>query len=188
MNIQKINWKLNFTNAATAKPEDFFRIFNTWIPDSPEIFIDVADYRHVQDGPLTLLAGYHADFVLDHGDRELGFLYCRKSAMEGDNAQKIKQTLKDFLKGCERLTADATFGGKLAFETDSLVFTINDRALVPNTKESFDAIKPLLQDIGNKIYGSADLVPDSDSRRRFSVRIVGKNAPDLSAMIASVAK
>ncbi len=188
MNIQKINWKLNFKNPEAAKPADFFKVLNKWIPDSPEIFIDVADYRHVQDGPWTLLAGYHADFVLDHGDRKLGFLYSQKSAMEGDNTQKIVSTLVDFLKGCDRLLKDPLFSGKLSFDTSSLEFIVNDRALVPNNKESFEMVKPLLQSIAEKIYGNANLIQDANPRRRFSIHIAGKKNPGLDEIIASVSR
>ncbi|MDO8519527.1 MAG: hypothetical protein Q7T11_05130 [Deltaproteobacteria bacterium] len=176
MNLQKIHWKAFFQNPAEAHPDDFFKIFNTWIPDSPEIFVDVADYQHVHDGPVTFLAGHYVDYALDDTDSRRGFLYARKQPMVGTNAAKIEESFKAFVTSCQRLVADPLFEGKLSFKTDESLFIVNDRATAPNTAETFQAILPDLEKYFSKILGVGQftLHHRADPKQRFSVVISSK--------------
>ena len=176
MHLQKIHWKIYFKDPSEARPDDFFRVFNTWIPDSPEIFIDVADYQHVHDGPITLLAGHYADLMLDDTDRRRGFLYARKQPMEGNNAAKISESFKAFTKACRRLSDDPLFEGGLSFKTDEILFTINDRALAPNTSATFQGVKPDLETFFSALLGKGNftLIHQDDPKQRFSVIISAK--------------
>lgn len=182
MNLQKIHWKLYFKNPGAAKPADFFKVFNTWIPNSPEIFIDVADYQHVHDGPWTLLVGHILDYALDHSDRRLGFLYNRKKPMDGSTAEKLANSLRDFLKACLRLEQDPIFSGKLSLATHELLFLINDRAIAPNTTDTFNAIRPELRTLCDRVYGKGayTLSHRDPPKQRFSIAIRAKQAPSLA--------
>lgn len=185
MNLQKINWKICFKDAVTAKPDLFFKVFNTWIPGSPEIFVDVADYQHVHDGPLVLLAGHYVDYALDATDRRLGLLYSRKQAMEGASGEKVRLSLLDLLKATQRLEEDPAFGGTLKFTTNELLLIVNDRALTPNTPASFSELKPILQEILSKTFGSKEFNLEhlSHPKQRFSVKINSKHESNLKEMI-----
>ncbi|MBI2340141.1 MAG: hypothetical protein HYU99_07250 [Deltaproteobacteria bacterium] len=190
MNLQKINWKIYFKNPeaacrVAAKPDIFFKVFNSWIPNSPEIFVDVADYKHVHDGPLILLAGYYADYALDLTSRRLGFLYSRKQPMEGSAKEKIKLSLLEILKAADRLENDPAFEGKLKFATNEFLFIINDRALAPNTPETFTGIKPVLQDVLSKALENKEFNLEhlSNPKQRFSVKMTAKREAGLKEMI-----
>ncbi len=189
MNLQKINWKIFFKDPASAKPDDFFRVFNTWIPDSPEIFIDVADYQHVHDGPITLLVGHYADFALDDSDRKRGLLYSRKRVEEGSNHEKLKRSLAATLKGAERLEKDPVFGGKISFKTSELQLIVNDRALAPNTSQTFQSFKPELDKFCISIFGMGgySLEHLSNPKQRFSIRIKSQKDLGVSALLANIA-
>src|SRR5690606_15524340 len=65
MNLQNIQWKLHLDESTVGNPHDWFKAFGTWIPDSPEVFVDVADYSHVQDGPVIFLSGHNECYSLD---------------------------------------------------------------------------------------------------------------------------
>ena len=57
--LQRINIKFFLAADAELSPAEAFRVFNTWIPTTPdEVLIDVADYSHVPEGPVTLLVGH----------------------------------------------------------------------------------------------------------------------------------
>ena len=59
--LQRINVKLYLEDPTALSAKETFRIFNSWIPTTPdEVLIDVADYSHVPDGPVTLLVGHDA--------------------------------------------------------------------------------------------------------------------------------
>ncbi len=64
-------------------------IFHRWIQDHvcPELLIDVADYRHVPNGPGVMLIGHEANYSLDMTKGRLGLLYNRKQA--GGGPRKI---------------------------------------------------------------------------------------------------
>ena len=192
MNSHKINWKLYFKNPESAKPEAFFKVFNTWIPNSPEVFVDVADYAHINDGPKILLYGHYVDYALDEMDRRLGFLYSKKRDVAGEENlaplnERLKTTLSEFLKSCQRLTSDQGLAG-LQFKTNELLFIINDRALAPNTVETFNQVKPALTQILDKIYGAGgfELKHISEPKKRFAVQIIAKKEPSLSEIISKV--
>lgn len=169
MNIQKINWKINFKNPQDIVPLDFVKVFNRWIPNSPEIFIDVADYKHVADGPWILLAGYHTDYALDNADKKLGFLMNQKSAMMGNNQSKLKDTFCSYIKHALALLKDDIFQGKTKLDLTQVEFTVNDRGLVPNTTESYKALSEELNAFSTQFLNGATLKHHDDKRRRFSV-------------------
>lgn len=171
MNLQKLNWKLFFKNPEAVKPHDFFKVFNQWIPDSPEIFIDVADYEHVQDGPITFLAGYHADYVLDHTDHKYGLMMNQKTPLEGTNEEKVASTLKSFLKRAAQLVQNPLLKG-LNFDLSQIQLVINDRALVPNEATSQKALVPLLEKALKPLVGDGlTFTRDENPRVRFNLTV-----------------
>lgn len=171
MNIQKINWKFNFKNPEAIHLHDFLVMFNGWIPESPEIFIDVADYGHVHDGPLMLLAGHFVDYVLDDTDRTRGFLYNRKGVIPGSsNAEIIKNSLKEFVTTCDRLQKAQK---ELKLDTTSLIFIVNDRALAPNTPATFAELKNDLEKVLSQAFApqKISLKHRTDPKQRFTVEV-----------------
>ena len=190
MQLQKINWKLFFKNQSAVEPDDFFRLFNSWIADSPEIFVDVADYQHVHDGPVTLLVGHYADFAIDDSDRRRGLLYSQKRGGEGSHGDQLKSSLTALLKGALRLTSDSVFGGKLFFHTNELKLVVNDRALAPNTKETYQLLKPELESLAATLFGAGSytLSLDSNPKQRFSVVIQSPKDPGLSPLLSRLEK
>lgn len=173
MSVEKPNWKLFIANPERVVPGDFFKVFNTWIPNSPEIFVDVADYSHVHDGPLTLLVGHYVDYALDATGRRLGLLYNRKRNAERQAPIDLKTSLRETLAAAKRLLDDPTLKGKLAFKSDELLFMVNDRALAPNTAETFARIKLELDAVCTSLYGKGayTLEQKKDPKQRFQVLI-----------------
>lgn len=180
INLQKIQWKLFFKNPSAIKPDDFFRIFNTWIPNSEEVFVDVADYSHTHDGPVTLLVGHYLDYALDNTDLKLGFLYSHKQPLAGDNQEKLNSTFQRFLQACQRL--------KTEFKTDEIFFQINDRALAPSTPKIFAAIQGELTRFLDAILtpGSYTLEHQKEPKKRFGVLIKIKKNQGIAGLITKI--
>lgn len=177
MNLQKIQWKLFFKKPEEIKPEDFFRIFNLWIPNSEEIFVDVTDYSHTHDGPVTLLVGHYLDYALDNTDLRLGFLYSHKQPLIGNNQEKLSETFKRFLQACQKL--------KIEFKTDEIFFQINDRALAPSTTTSFASIKSDLTHFFDGLFtpNSYTLTPQNNPKKRFGVFIKNNQNQNVTDLI-----
>lgn len=189
--LQKLNWKLFFDTPVTVKSADFFQVFNTWIPDSPEIFVDVASYAHVHDGPLIILVGHYVDYSLDASNRQLGLLYSYKKPMAGTNLTKLTTTLTAALSGSQRLESDPLFAGAVSLRTNELCLIANDRGLVPNTAETYAALEPDLRTLADQLYGKGHAVLSHDSanspKQRFAARITADRMPALTDLIATLA-
>lgn len=181
IDIQKINWKAFIADPAAAEPDLFFKVFNTWIPDSPEIFVDVADYSHTHDGPVTALVGHYEDYWLDSSGGRTGFLYNRRLTMDGSNAEKLATSLRSFLKACRRIEQSPDFKGRIKIRTDEFLFTINDRGFAPNTSETFNSVGPELHKLFSRLFGGDEFSLEhlSNPRQRFEVKIT-VNKPQLT--------
>lgn len=185
MNLQYINWKLHLDNPAEAEPDEFFKVFSSWIPESSEVFIDVADYQHVQDGPVTLLVGHYVNYSLDQTGRRLGLLADYKQPLEGHNGDKLTSTLLGLLRVAKRLEDEPGFSHKPRFHSGDLMFIVNSRALAPNTAETFAAVKQDVMQVLEKAYGPGNVTLEHriDPRQRFMVQVVVKGSPSLNEVI-----
>ena len=158
------------------------------------LLIDVADYRHVHDGPGTLLVAHEANIYLDHGEGRPGLLYQRKQPFAGAETLRdgLGQLFLATLRVAVRLEDDAALEGKLKFRTDEMVFRVNDRLAAPNTPATFTAIEPTLRACLAALLPGADvaLEPRHDPQTLFEVRIrTGRPAAtrDLLARAESLA-
>jgi hypothetical protein len=133
---------------SAADLADAIPVFHRWIQGSAiaeEMLIDVADYRHVTNGPGVLLVGHHAFRNLDLGGRGLGLLYTRRSAMSGSDADKLRSAVEAALETCGLLEAEPEFAGKLYFDKDDIEVSVNDRMLAPDNEETWRALEPVLR-------------------------------------------
>jgi hypothetical protein len=176
MNIQNIQWKLHLDEKTVGDPHDWFKAFATWIPDSPEVFVDVADYSHVQDGPVIFLSGHNEAYTLDATTRRLGLLYERRQPAEGTNAEKLYASFKTLLDHAARVEADATFKTAPKFLAGDVKFIINNRAVAPNDDTTLATVKPELDALLSKVYGADGytLEREQDKRQRFMVHVKAK--------------
>src|SRR5579871_1090501 len=141
--MQHVNIKI-FADRADIRIGDAVAIFHQWIQDSvvPELLVDVADYKHVPDGPGVLLIGHEANYSLDQTDGRLGLLYNRKAAVEGDAQVTLRQAFASAQSAARRLEAAQPFAGKLHFDDGDVEVLVNDRLLAPNTDATWDALRP----------------------------------------------
>jgi len=147
-------------------------VFHRWIQDRvcPEMLIDVADYRHVPNGPGVVLMGHEGVYSLDNTKGRLGLLYSRR--LEGGDAQgNLKQAYDAAVAACQRLEADPAFAGKLKFDMGDCEFSINDRLLAPNTAETHRVLKPEFDRFFAGVWKTYSTMWPGESRELFSVRV-----------------
>lgn len=173
MDLQKLNWKFFIENPAADLAQQTFRVFNTWIPDSPEIFIDVVDYSHVAEGPLTLLCGYKSDVALDAAGGAMGIQYNHKHRLTGDNPERLRLTFKAAARAALRVMQDKSIPGGVRFLGTKILLIANDRASAPNTLATFTAVQPWLKQALDDILGAGTyaLKHLAHPRERFGVEI-----------------
>src|SRR5215467_14630610 len=114
--IQHVRVKIFACEPADIDLGDAIPIFHRWIQDHvcPEMLIDVADYRHVPNGPGVMLIGHEASYSLDNTKGRLGLLYSRKQA-GGEAQENLRQAYDAAKAACARLEQEPAFAGKLKF-------------------------------------------------------------------------
>ncbi len=187
--LEKIQWRIYLDKNSTPDSEAFFAAFNTWIPESPEIFVDVADYQHVEDGLLVYLVGHYVDYALDHTGRRHSLLYSRKWPMEGSNLERLQSSMQEAFKACDRLEKSPHFEGMLKFDTTSISLCLNDRASAPNNEQTLSKMKADLDSVLDSIYGAGNYSykRESDARQRFTLYIEANQAPQLKNLLEKTA-
>jgi hypothetical protein len=173
INLQNIQWKLHLDESTVGDHHNWFKAFAPWIPDSPEVFVDVADYSHVEDGPVVFLSGHNVCYSLDATGRRHGLLYERRQPVEGANPEKLSESLKTLLEHAALLEADATFPVKPKFLAGDLKFIINNRGIAPNNDATLATVTPELSALLDQVYGAGayTLAREQEPRQRFIVHV-----------------
>ena len=155
MELQHINVKLLVKDGERADLEPLIPIFHGWIQDKvfEERLLDIADYRHVHNGPGVILIGLEGDYSVDNADGRLGVRYNRKAGFAGSNQDRLKQAARAALNACRLLEADAALGGKLRFDGQTMEMFINDRLLAPNNEATRAAVETELRNFSGSFFG-----------------------------------
>jgi hypothetical protein len=185
MELQHVNAKIMVEGDLAVDPGRFIDVFHRWIREGviEGLLIDVADYRHVPDGPGVTLIGFDSDYSMDNAGGNWGVLYNRKSPLEGSNDDRLLGALKSAVQACKLLEAEFADDG-LKFSRQKFELFINDRALAPNTDETWDTCQPILQSFLKSALGHDDfaLQRESEPRRRFGVTVETKQSLDFDAL------
>lgn len=177
MELQHVNVKLLVKEPEGFDLEPLIPVFHGWIQDKvfEERLLDIADYRHVQDGPGVILIGLEGDYSVDNADGRLGVRYNRKAVLEGSNQDRLKQAARAALRACQRLEAESSLGGRLRFNGQEVEVFINDRILAPNREETRAALQPDFQSFAEGLFRGAEHSLSSphngDPRRLFKVSL-----------------
>jgi hypothetical protein len=155
----------------------FTDIFHEWIRHKKlgGTLIDVADYRHVPEGPGIMLITHEINFAMDHADGRLGFLAQRKLGHGRNHQERILELIQAATTFGALLEADPRVAGKLSLEGGMFHFMANDRLLAPNTEASFAILKPDLAAVAAIIYpgypGVSITRLENDPRDRLTIAV-----------------
>src|SRR5450432_2818568 len=174
-----------FLDNPTVDLSAFSGVFQRWIQQKAleGQLIDVADYRHVFQGPSIVLIGHDSDYTIEARKGRTGLLYTRKRHADPDLPTQLRTSLRLALIACQLLEAEASFKPRLKFRADEFELRFVDRLQLPNRPESFDLIKDDLRAVLTSLYGSdaVDFAPISqDARYLFTVAVQNKNAASAS--------
>lgn len=156
MNPKKIQVKL-FTQL-DVDLEEIVPIFHRWIQDNllDGLMLDVADYRHVPNGPGVLLIGHEGDYALDlTGDRP-GLIYKHKRDWPvhvESLADKLTFVLAKAKTAAELLTAQSD----LTFDPTEIELRFPDRLSTPNTVDTFADILADLANHTETVFGNSEV-------------------------------
>lgn len=187
---QRLSVKFYFENLS-VEVEEFIPVFHRWIREDVvpnEMLLDVADYKHIEDGPAILLIGHEADYVIDTTDAKPGLLYVRKRDAGGDLSEALGNTLAQALNAVKRTEEDVELHGKLKLRTDAATFTLLDRLNYPNLASNGDGAQTQLADNLIPLFGADAALTrvDNDPREPVTFELHAPSAPDVDTLLSQL--
>jgi hypothetical protein len=168
----------------------FIDIFHEWIrlKKLGGILLDVADYRHVPEGPGVMLITHEINFAMDYSGGRLGLFAQRKLGQGTTPQARILELVRATVALGARLETDPRLAGKLRLEGGSFEFMSNDRLLAPNTKEAYTALWPDVEAAAAVIYPGRTVLlsrVENDPRDRLTIRVEAGSV-DMSELVEAV--
>src|SRR5450755_3537371 len=190
MELQHVNAKLLVKDSEGVDLEALIPVFHSWIQDKvfEDRLLDIADYRHVHDGPGVILIGLEGDYSVDNTDGRLGVRYNRKAGLNGSNRDRLTQATRAALSACQRLEAEASLGGKLRFDGQDVEVFVNDRLLAPNNEATRAAAEPEFKSFFDNLFRGAEysLAFNSDPRQLFTASAKAANLFSVSNLLQNL--
>ena len=180
---QKIQIKL-FANADIEQFdfEAVIPVFHRWIQEEAVagLLIDVADYKHVPEGPGVMLVGHEVDYMLDIRDGRLGLQVSRKvnrTPMDKPLDEEIAIALRWALQSAELLDAEETIN--VTFSRDEIELRFVDALRTPNNDATYAVVHPTIAQVFADNLGSQVAVERValDERRPLTVRVLKVAVP-----------
>jgi hypothetical protein len=187
--VQQLSVKLFAEDPIGFDQSVLIPIFHDWIRRrrlEDRLLIDVADYRHVADGPGVMLVAHEAHYGLDQGGGRLGLLCSRKRDEPGDASARLLDAVRDALRAGHYLEREPTF--PLRFRGGELEIRVQSRLLAPNRPETLVELRPELDAFLARLYPGADVQTDhlDEPRQAFGVRVRTPENPSLAELLGRV--
>ena len=187
MNLERFCVKFLARPEPTINEDGFIEIFQEWIRDHklPGTLIDIADYRHVPEGPGMMLITHEVNYAMDHAFGQFGLYAQRKLSSEPTHKERIVGLVKSTATFGALLEADQRVAGKLSLEGGSFYYMSNDRLNAPNTEAAFDALKPDLEAAAAELYpGQTASITrmENDPRNRLTAVVTVQQPVDIGTL------
>ncbi len=183
---------IKFFPRGDVKIEDeaiFIPIFHEWIrlKSLKGTLLDVADYRHVPDGPGVMLVTHEINYAMDHTDGQFGLYAQRKLGPEPTHKDRILSLVRATATFGALLERDPRIAGHFVLEGGTFHYMANDRLQLPNTDEAFMVIQADLE------AAAADLFPGqsvaitrlaNDPRSRLTAVLQVEGQVDINTLAA----
>ena len=175
--------------------EEFIPVFHRWIREDVvpnELLLDVADYKHIVDGPAILLVGHEADYVVDLTGGKPGFQYVRKRDLGADLPEALETTFVQALNSVKLAENDVELQGRLKLRTDAATIVLLDRLNYPNQSPNGDAagdagevIRSQLADHLTALFGGDTTITRvvNDGREPLTFELSAPSAPDVDTLL-----
>ncbi|RME53141.1 MAG: hypothetical protein D6790_17955, partial [Caldilineae bacterium] len=171
MSLQRLTIKQFLANPEQLHLPAVVPVFHRWIQEKAleDLLIDVADYKHIVDGPGVVLVGHEGDYGVDLTGGRPGLLYRRK--------RELPETLTDALRlGFQRAEAAQRRLQQdlpLHFRANEAEVALVDRLRFPNTQAAFEAIRGEVEAVAQERFGPGATVErvENDPRAPLTLRL-----------------
>jgi len=92
-------------NSPEPSTKDLFLLFNEWISVAEDVFVDVADYSHIHQGPRVFLNGFYKDYIWDEGQGKPGLMVRYRQPQTGSNMQVLSEIHQEFMTRLESFSS-----------------------------------------------------------------------------------
>jgi hypothetical protein len=151
------------------------------------MLVDVADYRHVHDGPAVVLIGHEIDYVIDLSEGRPGLTCTRKREAPADPAEDLRLGLRRLLIAARALESKADPHPPVRFRTDELRLQVVDRLGFENSAGAAESLARDLKPALARVFEGAPLkVEDGGGDRRapLTLRVSAPGAPGVDLLLA----
>jgi hypothetical protein len=188
VDIQQISVKVLAAGADRLDLAELIPIFHGWIRERRlphRLLIDVADYRHVHEGPGVMLIAHECHIGLDRAEGRPGLLYTRRRDPLGPAGDKLEEALRDALLCCRELEGEPALAGALRFDGGALRVEVQSRLAAPSTAETFAAFRPAIEPVLARLYAGApfEIAHRADARAPFGVDVRAAAAPPVAELL-----
>ena len=191
MNPIRTQVKFFFRNPAAVDVAAFAALFQRWIQKQTleGLLIDVADYRHVFEGPGVMLIGHDSDYSIENRHGRLGLLYTLKRQTDADLPTRLRTSLRLALTACQQIEWETSFIPPLKFRTSELEIRFADRLNFPNRPGVFARVEEDITAAVGDLYGEHSFSVEPvihDPRYLFTVAAYGEDEVDITGLLQNL--
>jgi hypothetical protein len=183
----EVSVKLFVADDAGVRLKELIPVFHRWIKEDlleDELQIDVANYEHVPKGPGIVLICDRAHYYFDLRAGRAGLRYRGRRQARAIGAAAVTRAFGSALQAARLLETDPVLEGRYRFRTDEVEFGIYDRLRAPSDEATLSAIRPVLEEAVQRLYGvdDASLELSSGSKEPFMVTIKVGASPSVEEL------
>ena len=186
LDAQRLSVKLYFDSGTEIDLGQLIPIFHRWIRERAldELLIDVADYRHVPDGPGVMLIAHEAHYSAEAIDGRLGLRYARQRPAGGGFTDRLRGAVARALRAARALEREPALAG-LAIPGDRWSLAVEDRLLAPNEGPAFAAVEPELKKVVRDLYPGTDveLRREDDPGQALGIEVAARSRPGVATLL-----
>ncbi|MFN8109127.1 MAG: hypothetical protein U0Y82_04675 [Thermoleophilia bacterium] len=172
--IHRIAVKVPLATPERVQDDALIRVFHAWIREGgvlDGLLIDVADYRHVPEGPGVMLIGHEWDRQVDHGGGRAGVRSTAKRGLSGTLPERIRAVAADAFRAADALADPRWLGDAAARGDGEVEVCLLDRLAAPNTPEAFDDAAAAVAEALSAFGAVGAPGPGGDPRGPLTVRV-----------------
>lgn len=186
MDLQRIELKVFLDAPAGVRFETVLTVFDRWRQqtDHPSDWVDLADYGHMKQGPVMLMAGKRDRVAVDTNLPGAGIVVQTQKGLSGSIEERFVEAFRRHLSMATRLTSEPEFPAGLMPRGGDWMVTINDRLQFPNNEATDQAVRSGLVAALDRLFGDAgyDLERDANPERRYAYRVRAEGNPTLTEL------
>ncbi len=181
--VQHVNIKFFLREGENLDQGEVLELFHRWIQEEKldDLLIDVADYRHVPEGPGVILVAHNAFYSVDNSQGRPGLLFNRRTPVDGNTQEVVAHALRSARDFALLMAGEDKLNGNFTLDRKTLQIVVNDRHFAQNSDDTLASLQPdmeaaLKQTLGDRSY---TFKRTSDPRARFTVEVSSDTDFDL---------